>query len=101
MNGNGSSLQREDGRTGRHSIVLEGRTALTVTGVTDVTAFDESCVCLDTVCGLLDIEGEGLSVKDLSLSEGKLCVAGKVNGAWYTEKKQKGEKNGFFAFRKR
>ena len=39
--------------------------------------------------------------EDLSLAEGKVSVTGRVGGLWYSEKKQKSEKRGFFAIGKR
>ena len=100
MNASYTSIKKEETRT-EHTVVLENRERLVISGVTDVTAFDEGCVCLDTVCGLLDIEGSALAVQDLSLAEGKVSVTGRVGGLWYSEKKQKSEKRGFFAIGKR
>ncbi len=101
MNVNHASGQKEENKITEHSVLLENRERLVISGVTDVTAFDESCVCLDTVCGLLDIEGSSLTVKDLSLAEGRVSVSGKIGGFWYSEKKQKSEKRGLFAIGKR
>ena len=101
MNANHAPIQREQDKKTEHSVLLENRERLVISGVTDVSAFDESCVCLDTVCGLLDIEGSSLAVQDLSLAEGKVSVTGKIGGFWYSEKKQKAEKRGLFAFGKR
>jgi len=85
------------------SLVLKNRSVLELTGVTDVLAFDEYCVQLDTVLGALDIEGSGLSVRDVSIESGKVCIIGKVSGMWYTEKKQKNseKRNPFFGGKKR
>ncbi len=101
MNANHASIQKEEPKKTEHSVFLENRESLVISGVTDVTAFDESCVCLDTVCGLLDVEGSSLAVKDLSLAEGKVSVTGKIGGLWYSDKKQKSEKRGLFAIGKR
>jgi sporulation protein YabP len=99
MNANYTS--KKDEANLEHTVLLDGRERLIISGVTDVTAFDDSCVCLDTVCGLLDIEGSALAVQDLSLADGKVSVTGRVGGLWYSEKKQKSEKRGFFAIGKR
>ena len=100
MNAGYNSIKKEETKT-EHTVLLENRERLVISGVTEVTAFDEGCVCLDTVCGLLDIEGSSLSVKDLSLTEGRVSVTGKIGGLWYSEKKQRSEKRGFFAVGKR
>lgn len=101
MNVSNTSINKAESKRTEHSVLLENRERLVISGVTDVTAFDESCVCLDTVCGLLDIEGSALAVQDLSLAEGRVSVTGKIGGLWYSEKKQGSEKRGLFAIGKR
>ncbi|MBQ7012279.1 MAG: sporulation protein YabP [Clostridia bacterium] len=101
MNGDKYPEKGKESRSEAHGLHLDGRNSLEIWGVSEVVAFDENCVCLDTVCGALDIEGSGLSVRDISLSEGRVSVTGKVGGLWYTEKKQKSEKRGAFFFGKR
>ena len=101
MNVSNAPISKAEGKGTEHSVLLENREKLVISGVTDVTAFDEGCVCLDTVCGLLDIEGRELTVKDLSLAEGRVSVTGKIGALLYSEKKQRSEKRGLFAIGKR
>ena len=54
-----------------HSIQLEERHRLAVTGVSEVLSFDENEVIMDTSLGLLTVEGEGLHVEKLSLDMGE------------------------------
>ena len=42
-----------------HSVILEGREKLTISGVTDVHSFDEEQVLLETVRGMLVVRGQG------------------------------------------
>ena len=42
-----------------HEIIMRNREELSITGVTDVTSFDEVLVELVTEMGLLSVEGEG------------------------------------------
>ena len=41
----------------KHRLVLLDRKALELSGVRDVVSFDETNVVLETVCGMLAIEG--------------------------------------------
>ena len=45
--------QEERSREMPHSVILEGREKLTISGVTDVHSFDEEQVLLETVRGML------------------------------------------------
>ena len=96
MNSNINALGEEAKRAAEHKLVLCGG-EMEITGVLEVLAFDDCCISLDTVCGALDIDGSGLSVKDLSHESRKISITGKVSGIWYTQKKQKGERRGIFS----
>ena len=52
-----------------HSILLEEREKLRVTGVSDVQSFDEEQVLLETGKGMLIVRGQGLHVEKLQLLE--------------------------------
>lgn len=97
MNSNINSVQGEAKKRAEHRLTLDGRETLEVFGVCEVIAFDENCISLDTVCGALDIDGAGLTVRDLSVENGKISISGKVSGIWYTDKKAKTERRGLFA----
>ena len=57
--------QEERSREMPHSVILEGREKLTISGVTDVHSFDEEQVLLETVRGMLVVRGQGLHVERL------------------------------------
>ena len=57
-----------------HTVILEGREKLTISGVVDVQSFDEEQVLLETVRGMLVVRGQGLHVERLQLEAGKLIV---------------------------
>lgn len=95
---NNLTFPAREENTERHTVRLAARRVLEVDGVTDVISFDENCVSLETVCGLLDIEGEGLGVRTLSLESGRVEVNGTISGLWYSEKKPKPVKKGLFSF---
>lgn len=73
-----------------HSLVLDERERLSVTGVEDVASFDEASVIARTSRGLLIIRGEGLHIERLSLDAGELVVEGEVSALEYAEERQSG-----------
>ena len=48
-----------------HKLQLNERKSLTMTGVTEVVSFDETAVVLQTSLGLLIVQGQQLSLKNL------------------------------------
>ena len=70
-----------------HSLVAIDRSEITVKGVSEVISFNETLVHLVTVCGVLNLEGEGLRVHGLNLKEGIVAVTGKLNGVLYEDVK--------------
>ena len=73
-----------------HKLTLEGRSKLTMTGVTEVVSFDETAVVLQTSLGLLIVQGQQLSLKNLSLDGGQVAVEGSISALAYEEPRQSG-----------
>ena len=48
-----------------HTVILEGRERLSISGVVDVQSFDEEQVLLETVRGMMVVRGQGLHVERL------------------------------------
>ncbi len=76
-----------------HKLTLNERKSLTMTGVTEVVSFDDTAVLLRTVLGTLEIQGNGLQLKMLSLDGGQVAVDGHICALIYEEPKPEG---GFF-----
>ena len=72
-----------------HSLSLDERHHLTVTGVGEVLSFDETEVIMDTTLGLLTVEGEQLHVEKLSLDIGELTLEGSIQSLCYSRGNQK------------
>ena len=81
---------------GHHVVNMTDCGRLSLCGVRDVGAFDESVVILTTLCGMLTVEGEGLHISRLDLDKGECEVSGNVTALIYTKAKERG---GFFARR--
>ena len=78
-----------------HSIIIEGREKMTVSGVVDVQSFDEEQIMLETVRGMLVVRGQGLHVERLQLEAGELIVLGGVGCLEYDDSVQ--PRGGMFA----
>ncbi|MBP1573976.1 MAG: sporulation protein YabP [Oscillospiraceae bacterium] len=74
---------------GKHSLCLENRKSLRLTGVTDIDSFDEGQVLLYTQLGELLIKGKNLHISELSLEAGNVEVSGDVWTLSYGEKNRK------------
>ncbi len=82
------------GRT--HSILIENREKITITGVQDVDSFDESAVILLTDMGFITLHGEDLHINKLNLEEGQLIVEGDIIALQYSESESiRGKGSGF------
>lgn len=81
-----------------HSFFSKGREGMTLEGVSDVVSFDEGGVVMETFCGSLAVEGEGLHVTVLNVTDGKVVIEGKINSLYYFDTTPK-QKKGFFGKR--
>lgn len=79
----------------RHSVVMEGRKKLSVSGVEEVESFDENTIVMSTALGLLVVRGEDLHIEELSLEGGELKVEGEVDSLTYEEDGRR--EGGFFS----
>ena len=75
---------KETERTaGPHSLILEGRERLSISGVEDVESFDEKSIVAQTTRGTLVIHGSALHIGRLSLETGDLAIDGSVDSLEY------------------
>ena len=72
-----------------HKLTLDDRKKLTMTGVTEVVAFDENTVVLHTGLGTLVIQGQQLQLKNLTQDGGNVEVEGQINALTYEQQRQK------------
>ena len=69
----------------RHSLHLERRESVTVTGMIDVISFDEETVIGETEMGVIIIRGLNLHVSKINLENGELSVFGEISGVNYED----------------
>lgn len=76
----------EEKRTGgRHTVVMERRESVSVTGVIDVLSFDEETIIAETEMGVLILRGDNLHVNRLNLETGDLEVDGGISNLAYED----------------
>jgi sporulation protein YabP len=68
-----------------HSLTLDDRHRLSVTGAEDVESFDDNEVIMHTSQGLLVIKGSGLQIDRLSTDSGDVSVQGLITSLSYEE----------------
>ena len=79
-------MQQQDDRKrapSRHSIQIERRESIVVTGVVDVISFDEESVIAETEMGVVVVKGANLHVKRINLENGELLISGEIDGLNY------------------
>lgn len=80
---------KETEEQGMHSLSLENRKTLNLTGVTDIDSFDDGQLRLYTQLGELEIKGRELRVSELSTESGRLTVEGDIWSMVYGEKNRR------------
>ncbi len=78
-----------------HAFSSRGREGIAISGVLDVISFDDRGILTETLCGSMAIEGEGLHITVLNITEGKVTVEGKISAVYYFEDRPK-QKKGLF-----
>ena len=73
----------ETNNTKPHTIMLDHRAKLRITGAEDVNGFNEEAVSVKTTAGQLIIKGSGLHIDKLSLESGDVSVDGKIDSLQY------------------
>jgi len=88
--------ERRVNRTRNHSIILENREKLSVSGVEHVNNFNSELLVLDTVAGVLTIKGEELDVNKLNVEDGNVSVTGTIYSLVYSDRESLGSKGSGF-----
>ena len=68
-----------------HSIIIEDRKNVSISGVTDVESFDEETVILMTDLGELVIKGFGLHISKIDVVSGDLALEGEIYSIDYCD----------------
>lgn len=80
---------------GEHSLTMDDRQRLQLTGINNVIAFDEEEIVLETARGYLSINGADMHITMLNLDHGQVAIQGNINSLGYkaqgTDLKSKGK----------
>lgn len=71
-----------------HTMLLDNRKKLSLTGVNDVLGFNEELVSVKTSLGDLIIRGSRLHISKLNLETGEADIDGHINSLQYTESRE-------------
>lgn len=66
-----------------HTLVLENRSLLSLTGVEDVVGFDENTISVRCADCSLVVKGTGLHISRLSLDSGEVVIDGTIGSLQY------------------
>ncbi len=84
-------MGEEKKSTAKHSVVMERRENISITGVLDVISFDEETIIAETEMGILILRGVNLHVNKLNLDNGELVVEGLIDNLTYEEQNSFGK----------
>lgn len=73
-----------------HSLTLNARKKLALTGATEVVSFDDTSVVINTPLGMLVIQGRELQLKTLTEDGGNVTVEGLITSLVYEEPRAAG-----------
>ena len=77
-----------------HSIIVENRSNISLTGITKMGSFDEQSVVAFTDYGEIHIRGSRLHISKLSLDTNEVDIDGELEAVIYVQNKNSG---GFFS----
>ena len=75
-----------------HSLSIHHRKSADLEGVLEVIRFDDREVLLETTCGTLSIDGEGLTLCEWNTERGLATLEGRIDAVTYFDKKQQDSK---------
>lgn len=78
-----------------HNIIMENRSKMSLSGVTDVDCFDEHTILIYTIMGELTIKGKHLQVNDFSVETGEMSLQGDIYSISYGDKDKRSPLNFF------
>ena len=81
--------------TSSHSISINERKNISISGVKKIDSFDNEEFMMDTVMGYLVIKGEELEIVKLDTFQGNVVIKGKFNNLAYTDSLKKKEEGVF------
>ncbi len=76
----------------KHNLLIKTRQRMELTGVSDVSNFDEEEIVVQIGSLSMSIEGENLRIEKFNSESGELNLVGLINGLFYYSKKPEKKK---------
>lgn len=86
------NIENKQTESKSHALSIKNRQGALLEGVLEVIRFDENEVLLETVCGTLSIDGDGLSLSEWNAERGLAALEGRIDAVTYFDKKQEDSK---------
>ena len=77
--------EQGEGSAKKHDVTVLSRRNVTLDGLEDIVSFDENCVVLRTVMGLLTVDGEDMRIVNMDVGSGELSVSGRICALFYED----------------
>ena len=74
----------------QHSVIMQNRKSLSISGVKDVKNFDDETVVLITDMGVLNIKGTDLRINGFSTNSKDINIEGRVYALVYSDEETGG-----------
>ncbi len=68
-----------------HNLIMQDRSSLSVSGVSDVDSFDEQTIVMYTNMGELTVKGDNLHINKLNVESGDVVMEGRIYSMSYTD----------------
>ncbi len=79
-------MNAQNSEKNKNNLLLYDRNRLTVTGVNDVSGFDESCIVIGVCDGsTLTVEGSSINITVLDMERGCVEATGNFTGVFYSD----------------
>lgn len=85
-----SESNQKQKQKANQNLILENRSSLSISGITDVDSFDERAICLYTQLGELTIQGRELHIDSMSVETGNMTITGDIWAIVYGDRDRKG-----------
>ena len=79
-----------------HSVTVNERKNIIITGVKKIESFDEEEFFMETSMGNLTLKGENLEIIKLDTYQGNVSIKGKLDSISYSEGESKEKEGGIF-----
>lgn len=80
-----------------HTLKVNNRKSIELTGVKEVDSFDNEEFLLETTLGYLIVRGQNLQLKNLDVNEGKVSIKGRIYELSYVDEEHQEKAKGFFS----